>query len=99
MQLRAVLRRSRFNLSILECKLRTGLTCRRVGRVLIYPYWNVNESTYQRFNNLSSVLIYPYWNVNKMLTPDLMFSLVVLIYPYWNVSLHYFLEIEVIPNG
>ena len=42
-----------------------GLLRRRLEhRVLIYPYWNVNEKITEIKDAGKRVLIYPYWNVN-----------------------------------
>ena len=54
-----------FNLSILECKSRRKLLgTARLQKVLIYPYWNVNNAAYKILKPTPFVLIYPYWNVN-----------------------------------
>ena len=77
-----------FNLSILECKLQRCIPAHGASQVLIYPYWNVNESTQFKLRRKYHVLIYPYWNVNKFTisadTPRTRFNLSILECKYGN---------------
>ena len=54
-----------FNLSILECKWQYGRLWPRTWKLLISPYWNVNDSTAYVFQTCLILLISPYWNVNR----------------------------------
>ena len=36
-----------------------------MNRLLIYPYWNVNEERKKIKAEIAVLLIYPYWNVNE----------------------------------
>ena len=50
--------------TILECKLRCGLTRICYMFVIVTPYWNVNDYKIVDKNNILIVIVTPYWNVN-----------------------------------
>ena len=54
-----------FNLSILECKCRNFCSAPFGFRLLISPYWNVNQHWPLKHLNTLPLLISPYWNVNE----------------------------------
>ena len=60
--------------------------CKNIN-VLIYPYWNVNNSSALLLDTTGAVLIYPYWNVNATPVATCIQHVAVLIYPYWNVNM------------
>ena len=54
--------------------------------ILIYPYWNVDQTKSSIQTERAMILIYPYWNVDNSSFYYTRFVFDILIYPYWNVD-------------
>ena len=58
--------------------------------VLIFSYWNVNDTAWCQAPDSLQVLIFSYWNVNIRSPRDMLCANSVLIFSYWNVNVEQF---------
>ena len=75
-----------YSSSILECKYNTEYNIQSLFRVIVAPYWNVNNFLFVVIKFYHFVIVAPYWNVNWLKDLSLDVDDEVIVAPYWNVN-------------